>query len=78
MQLTFLTDTSCGTFGSTNAQLRLHIFASKKEHLPPLKRVGDFIFLHNVQISEWKGDYFLDVYILCNRIKFLQFNVYVY
>ena len=52
----FHSDTSCGTFRSANTQLRLHIFANKKEDVPPLENVGDFIFLHNVEISEWEGD----------------------
>ena len=53
--LTYITDTSCGNFGRTEKNLRLHIFASHAHEIPPIGDVGDFLFLHNVEITEWEG-----------------------
>ena len=33
----------------------MHIFANTERDLPPVKDVGDFLFLHNVEIVEWEG-----------------------
>ena len=54
-----LSDTSCGSFEGPGVQpcLRLHLFASEQRDLPPLEKKGDFIYLFNVEIAEWQGNF---------------------
>ena len=49
-------DESCGNFCNPNSEkLYVQIFANYLHELPPLKRKGDFIFLYNVEITDWQG-----------------------
>lgn len=47
-------DISCGNFKGDTA-LRLHIFGNSQADLPPVDGIGDFLYMHNVSITEWKG-----------------------
>ena len=51
----FVKDTSCGSFGEPGDVLKLHFFADRQHQLPPVENIGDFLYLHNVQITEWQG-----------------------
>ena len=42
-------------FGQLNAGITVHVFANREDELPPLEAKGDAIFLHDVEINEWKG-----------------------
>ena len=54
----YLVDESGGNFGQPGCeQLYVQIFAKDMCDIPPMKLVGDFIYLYDVAVIEYNGRY---------------------
>ena len=64
MQLCFFLDPTIKS--QSGGEITVRMFAKYAHELPPLKGVGDFVFLKDVIIDEWKGGYdFMSLFRFC-------------
>ena len=60
-QLLFVSDATMDRDSKRNTEITVRMFSKDTSELPPLKGVGDFVYLKDVAIEEWKGNWRISV-----------------